>query len=266
MIPSLWSSRARAHGNRTRPHGAAIALPPPAERYQTAVARANALRAHPARVADALRLQKALTVETGRDDSAAQQQQRQATAVLHGLFGFARYGDSATRPGATFILTPSQKETLSNFNLFFLTFRRLVHLVDLVKSFQTCIYLKNLAILMQMEAKKPIEYTEKKNKSLIIRQDENVRFSLDKLPYPDYSDLPMNTYMIPNGALCAISRGCIAKCTFCEETHFYKYRQRTAVSTLDEVRYMYHTYGTDVFYFTDSLVNGNLNELSLIHI
>ena len=54
----------------------------------------------PARVADALRLQKALTVETGRDDSAAQQQQRQATAVLHGLFGFARYGDSATRPGA----------------------------------------------------------------------------------------------------------------------------------------------------------------------
>ena len=118
-----------------------------------------------------------------------------------------------------------------------------------------------LAILMQMEAKKRIEYTEKKNKSLIIRQDENVRFSLDKLPYPDYSDLPMNTYMIPNGALCAISRGCIAKCTFCEETHFYKYRQRTAVSTLDEVRYMYHTYGTDVFYFTDSLVNGNLNEL-----
>ena len=54
----------------------------------------------PARVADALRLQKALTVDTGRDDSAAQQQQRQATAVLHGLFGFARYGDSATRPGA----------------------------------------------------------------------------------------------------------------------------------------------------------------------
>ena len=55
----------------------------------------------PARVADALRLQKALTVDTGRDDSAAQQQQRQATAVLHGLFGFARYGDSASsRPGA----------------------------------------------------------------------------------------------------------------------------------------------------------------------
>jgi hypothetical protein len=54
----------------------------------------------PARVADALRLQKALTVDTGRDDSAAQHQQRQATAVLHGLFGFARYGDSATRPGA----------------------------------------------------------------------------------------------------------------------------------------------------------------------
>ena len=53
-----------------------------------------------ARVADALRLQKALSAETGRDDAAAQQQRRQATAVLHGLFGFARYGDSAAaRPG-----------------------------------------------------------------------------------------------------------------------------------------------------------------------
>ena len=72
---------------------------------------------------------------------------------------------------------------------------------------------------------------------------------------------PMDKYTFPNGALIAISRGCIAKCTFCEETHYYKYRQRTAVSTLDEVRHMYYTYGTNVFYFVDSLVNGNPNEL-----
>ena len=71
----------------------------------------------------------------------------------------------------------------------------------------------------------------------------------------------MGKYVFSNGALCAISRGCIAKCTFCEETHFYKYRQRTALSTLDEVRYMYYTYGTNVFYFVDSLMNGNLKEL-----
>ena len=118
-----------------------------------------------------------------------------------------------------------------------------------------------LTTLLQLEQKQEIPYTEIKNKSKIIRQDEGKRFSLDKLPYPDYSDLPMGKYIFSNGALCAISRGCIAKCTFCEETHFYKYRQRTALSTLDEVRYMYYTYGTNVFYFVDSLMNGNLNEL-----
>ena len=118
-----------------------------------------------------------------------------------------------------------------------------------------------LTTLLKLEQKQEIPYTELKNTSKIIRQDEDKRFSLDKLPYPDYSDLPMGKYVFSNGALCAISRGCIAKCTFCEETHFYKYRQRTAVSTLDEVRYMYYTYGTNVFYFVDSLMNGNLKEL-----
>jgi len=118
-----------------------------------------------------------------------------------------------------------------------------------------------LNILLQTERKKEIEYTEQSGSTKILRQDENVRFSLNSLPFPDYADMPMDKYTFPNGALIAISRGCIAKCTFCEETHYYKYRQRTAVSTLDEVRHMYYTYGTNVFYFVDSLVNGNLNEL-----
>ena len=55
--------------------------------------------------------------------------------------------------------------------------------------------------------------------------------------------------------------GCIAKCTFCEETHFWKYRQRMAIDALEEVDYLYHEKGTRVFWFIDSLVNGNLKEL-----
>ena len=118
-----------------------------------------------------------------------------------------------------------------------------------------------LNILNAQEMKTGFTFSEQKDKSKIIRQDESVRFSLDNLPFPDYSDMQFEKYRFGDGALCAISRGCVAKCTFCEETHYYKYRQRTAVSTLDEVRHMYHTYGSRVFYFVDSLVNGNLKEL-----
>lgn len=118
-----------------------------------------------------------------------------------------------------------------------------------------------LQLLEEIENSKDIQYTEKMDDTLIIRQPEESRLDLSNLPFPDYTDFPMENYQFPNGALCAISRGCVAKCTFCEETHYYKYRQRTAVSTLDEVKFMYNNYGTDVFYFTDSLVNGNLREL-----
>ena len=117
-----------------------------------------------------------------------------------------------------------------------------------------------LLMLASIEGKNNIEYHEDA-KSKIIRQPENQRYNLSTLPLPDYSDFDFTKYKFPNGALCEISRGCIAKCTFCEETHFWKYRQRNATSTLDEIEHMYYEHGTNVFWFIDSLVNGNLNEL-----
>jgi radical SAM superfamily enzyme YgiQ (UPF0313 family) len=117
-----------------------------------------------------------------------------------------------------------------------------------------------LNLLQAIENQLPVEYTDEL-KTKFIRQPENQRYNLSTLPMPDYSDFEFHKYKFPNGALCEISRGCIAKCTFCEETHFWKYRQRTALSTLDEVEHMYYEYGTNVFWFIDSLVNGNLNEL-----
>lgn len=118
-----------------------------------------------------------------------------------------------------------------------------------------------LDILEQIEQEKEVEFTDKNDNSFFIRQPENQRYNLSTLPSPDYSDFDFSLYKFPNGALCEISRGCIAKCTFCEETHFWKYRQRTALSTLEEIERMYYTYGTNVYWFIDSLVNGNLNEL-----
>jgi anaerobic magnesium-protoporphyrin IX monomethyl ester cyclase len=87
------------------------------------------------------------------------------------------------------------------------------------------------------------------------------RLDLNNFPMPDYDSIDFNEYKIPNGVTTELSRGCIAKCTFCEETHFWKYRQRMSTDILSEVDYLYHNKGTTVFWFIDSLVNGNLKEL-----
>jgi len=94
-----------------------------------------------------------------------------------------------------------------------------------------------------------------------ISQPEDQRININGLPMPDYESIDFNEYEIPNGVNSEISRGCTAKCTFCEETHFWKYRQRNAVDLITEVEWLYYNKSTDVIWFIDSLVNGNLKEL-----
>lgn len=94
-----------------------------------------------------------------------------------------------------------------------------------------------------------------------IRQPEDQRISINDLPMPDYESIDFSQYRVPNGVNSEISRGCTAKCTFCEETHFWKYRQRQAVDLIKEIEWLYYNKGTDVVWFIDSLVNGNLKEL-----
>jgi len=87
------------------------------------------------------------------------------------------------------------------------------------------------------------------------------RLDLDSLPFPDYHHYDLNEYEMPNGISSEISRGCVAKCVFCTEVHFWKYRGRRAGTILDEIEYQYRTHGIDFVWFIDSLVNGNLKEL-----
>lgn len=107
------------------------------------------------------------------------------------------------------------------------------------------------------EIENGISYTEPQ----FLSQPEEQRININNLPMPDYDSIDFNNYEIPNGALSELSRGCTAKCTFCEETHFWKYRQRQAVDALKEIEYLYYNKGTDIIWFIDSLVNGNLKEL-----
>ena len=95
----------------------------------------------------------------------------------------------------------------------------------------------------------------------VMVQPGQQRININNLPLPDYESIDFDLYAIPNGVNSEISRGCTAKCTFCEETHFWKYRQRRAVDLITEVEWLYYNKGTTVIWFIDSLVNGNLNEL-----
>lgn len=94
-----------------------------------------------------------------------------------------------------------------------------------------------------------------------IEQPTNERININGMPMPDYESIDFSLYDMPNGVTTEFSRGCTAKCTFCEETHFWKYRQRQAVDLIGEVEWLYYNKGVDVFWFIDSLVNGNLKEL-----
>lgn len=91
--------------------------------------------------------------------------------------------------------------------------------------------------------------------------DQTKRLDLDQLPFPDYSDMNLDLYTIPNAISSELSRGCVAKCAFCPETLFWKYRSRQSMRILEEVESQHRKYGTEVFWFLDSLVNGNINEL-----
>lgn len=114
------------------------------------------------------------------------------------------------------------------------------------------------AILLIMEE---LENGVEHDKTQIITQELSERININGMPMPDYEGIDFNEYKVPNGVTSEFSRGCTAKCTFCEETHFWKYRQRRALDVLAEAEWLYYNKGTDIMWFIDSLVNGDVNEL-----
>jgi hypothetical protein len=112
-----------------------------------------------------------------------------------------------------------------------------------------------LVMLDEIEEKKEVVYPR------VLTQPEDQRININNLPMPDYESIDFSLYEVPNGINSEISRGCTAKCTFCEETHFWKYRQRQSVDLITEIEWLYYNKGTDIIWFIDSLINGNINEL-----
>tara|TARA_B100001250_G_scaffold390139_1_gene389837 strand:+ start:593 stop:2485 length:1893 start_codon:yes stop_codon:yes gene_type:complete len=87
------------------------------------------------------------------------------------------------------------------------------------------------------------------------------RVNLDELPFPDYNDFPMEMYTSGNRIMCTeLSRGCVARCTYCTEVYYWKFRDRDGHKVVDEIQYAYDNYGINYVYFADSLMNGNIAE------
>lgn len=87
------------------------------------------------------------------------------------------------------------------------------------------------------------------------------RVDIDSLPFPDYSDYDLSKYTSTFGISAELSRGCVAKCSFCKETWFWKYRDRHSERLLNEIQEQSEKYGMNFIWFIDSLTNGNLKTL-----
>mgnify|MGYP003346163800 CR=1 FL=1 len=84
----------------------------------------------------------------------------------------------------------------------------------------------------------------------------------------DFYNLDEYDYLRPDDRDLFIygSRGCVRKCSFCNvPTLWPQFRWRTGENLADELTKNYEKYGITNFFFTDSLMNGNLKEFYALH-
>lgn len=79
-------------------------------------------------------------------------------------------------------------------------------------------------------------------------------------PICNYDDYDLTKYDRKKGVSLEASRGCIAKCSFCMETHFWLYRSKKGERIVEEMKEYNKRYGFRAFRFNDSLVNGNIKQ------
>ena len=109
-----------------------------------------------------------------------------------------------------------------------------------------------IKFLNDEEHKKPLP-----NEGIFIG-DTNSRINLDEKPYADFSDYDLDSYLHRDGVSIETSRGCVAQCSFCAETYFWRFRSMSPERVIQEMKHQIETYGVKRFWFVDSLVNGNL--------
>ncbi|MFH2021208.1 MAG: radical SAM protein [archaeon] len=88
--------------------------------------------------------------------------------------------------------------------------------------------------------------------------------NLDGIYFPDYLEFDLAKYRLPKNIQLEWSRGCIANCVFCQVRSINgKYRIKSGKKRFEEFKYLFDTYGIDTVTLTDSLINGNVQELEI---
>ena len=86
--------------------------------------------------------------------------------------------------------------------------------------------------------------------------------NLDKLPFPVYRGLDINSYPRKNSVSILFSKGCVRKCRFCSEALLYKkFRVRPVKNVIEEILYRRSKQKPEYFVFHDSMINGDLKKL-----
>jgi len=107
----------------------------------------------------------------------------------------------------------------------------------------------------------------RKGEKLVFTGNNTPIMTLDLLPFPDFSQFPLDNYrhyeqkslILP----IMLSRGCTNHCVFCTDTNaWFPYRFRFSKSVIDEIKSDIEQYGCTAFEFNDSLINGNPKLLS----
>jgi radical SAM superfamily enzyme YgiQ (UPF0313 family) len=85
---------------------------------------------------------------------------------------------------------------------------------------------------------------------------------IDRIPFPDYTGLPMRRYTDAGRMPLFTSRGCVKKCVFCIEQRIWeRFRYRSADNVFAEIRQGMERWGATRFEFNDSLFNGHMRVL-----
>jgi anaerobic magnesium-protoporphyrin IX monomethyl ester cyclase len=86
---------------------------------------------------------------------------------------------------------------------------------------------------------------------------------LEQLAIPDYDDFDPDTYYGAFDELSLLlSRGCVARCTFCADYPFWgRWRTRPGRAVAEEMLTQHQRYGTSQFFFADLVLNGARREV-----
>lgn len=86
--------------------------------------------------------------------------------------------------------------------------------------------------------------------------------NIDCIPFPTFSEFNLKLYLEQNTLPILMSRGCIGRCSFCNDRNLSKpFRCRSPANLLSEIKELTNRYKVTNFGFQDLAINGNLGLL-----